>query len=252
MGTLRPPSTDVLLRQLTDDPAGPGYLAAASGLVRLYGQLTLRSWDNPDASTFLGPTDEGPPSAIFPQHDAIFWSSGYASPMKHKVWTADAGSRDFLSFGTDAARGAADLGTDGKDMVWVEGAGRPNASERFTTVTARTAPFTSDPTLIVPRTLRSDLSAYGVAGSDFVVGCGYAARNANSFLLADGGTTTALQFIRLADGHDAHRVNPTGAGWQWTQVLAITCDEVFVLGHLGYDFNITRIPMNTFSTWRSP
>lgn len=243
-----PPTVE--LREETLDPGGPAYWAAAPGLVRLYGKLNLFDWDAPDAATFLGPTDEGAPGMLLSQGDAIFWSSGYVAEMKHKVWTPDGGSRDFLGTGANLNFGAADLGTDGTSMVWVEGTGRASPSDVFATVTAKTAPHTTDSSQIVPRALRSDLSGYGFSTSPFKVGCGHAARHTN--IIRDSGSTTGIQVIRLADGYDAHLVNELGAMWLWTYPLAVTCDELLVAGYDSSGYNAVRVPLTSLGPWRAP
>ncbi|MFO0668209.1 MAG: hypothetical protein U0235_01105 [Polyangiaceae bacterium] len=215
IGTIAPRDERVVLRELTADPGGPGYLASAAGLIRLYGKLTLRDWNDVDASTFLGPTDEGAPGMIFPQGDDIFWASGTLAIEKHKVWTRDAGSRDFLGFGSDTTQGAADLGTDGKDMVWLEGSERSDpTSPFFPKVAVRAAPYTSDPAKLTPRTLRTDMGPYGFGGTPFVVGCGYAARLASPPALLDGSAPTNRH------RHASHSVvrwlpNAPGGHHQW-------------------------------------
>ncbi|MBK6696851.1 MAG: hypothetical protein IPG50_32375 [Myxococcales bacterium] len=243
----------IALRVLTSDPAGPADLAGSAGLIRLYGKLTLHDWLAPDTTpTFLGPTDEGAPGLVFPVGDAIFWSSSSLWAMKHKVWTRAGGSRDFLTFGADTTKGAANLGTDGKDMVWLEGSGRlGTSSPLFPVVTAKTAPFVTDPGQIVARSLRSDISPYGVAGSTFKVGCGYAAWAPGAYPLGDGGTATGIQVLRVADGYDAALLN-LGGSWTWTQPLLVTCDELFALGNENGLANIVRIPLTSLGPWRAP
>ncbi len=246
-------SARVALRAETGSPNHAGFLAAPTGLVQLYGKLTLHDWLAPDTTpTFLGPTDEGAPGLVFPAGDAIFWSSSSLWAMKHKVWTRDGGSREFLTFGADTTKGAANLGTDGKDMVWLEGSGRlGTSSPLFPVVTAKTAPFVTDPGQIVARSLRSDISPYGVAGSTFKVGCGYAAWAPGAYPLGDGGTATGIQVLRVADGYDAALLN-LGGSWTWTQPLLVTCDELFALGNENGLANIVRIPLTSLGPWRAP
>ena len=245
----------VELREESTNPVHAGYFASAAGLVRLYGKLTLRDWDNVDASTFLGPTDEGAPGMIFPQGDAIFWSSGTLAVMKHKVWTRDAGSRDFLGFGSDTTQGAADLGTDGKDMVWLEGSERANPSSPFfPKIAIKAAPYTTDPSTIIPRTLRNDMGPYGFGGTPFVVGCGYAARPGSPAMLTDGGVPLGIgiQVVRLSDGYQA--LLPNSTDWSFETPLLATCDELFVIGskRTKFDFNILRIPLASLGPWLAP
>lgn len=245
----------VRLREESSNPVHAAYLASASGLIRLYGKLTLRDWNDVDASTFLGPTDEGAPGMIFPQGDDIFWASGTLAIEKHKVWTRDAGSRDFLGFGSDTTQGAADLGTDGKDMVWLEGSERSDPSSPFfPKVAVRAAAYTSDPAKLTPRTLRTDMGPYGFGGTPFVVGCGYAARLASPPALLDGSapTGTGMQVIRLSDGYQTLLADTTSGSF--TTPLLMTCDELFLMGKKAgkFEYNILRIPLASVGPWVAP
>ena len=87
---------------------------------------------------------------------AAFWPSSTLRYHKVKVYTSSTGVRDLLSAGMVTTRGYGDLGTDGKDMVWIDAQGRTTDTGPFDTYTITTAPFAADPTQVVPRRLRTE------------------------------------------------------------------------------------------------
>jgi hypothetical protein len=105
------------------------------------------------------------------------------------VWTPAAGASDLVSYSTDTSRGAMDLGGDGRDLVWLSGAGHTDPAGWFPTIAIMTSPFTTDPKQLAPRRLRSEEGPY-FGTAPFVVGCGYAARQ-----LPEG-----IRVVRLVDG----------------------------------------------------
>ena len=201
----------------------PGLLEVSGGLMSLYswndGSLIKDIWsssqDNGLAQNYQ-----------FFRGDTLFWASDDSAINKQKVYTGAAGVKDLLSFGDDFSRGVADLGTDGQQLVWIEGMNRPQPNGVFPDVTAYVAPFTTNPAQIVKRALRSDLSGYPFGTGPFVVGCGYAARS--TFVKRDGGLEDGTILIRLSDGYAWHLPDGPGVDWGWRTPLAITCDEIFV------------------------
>jgi len=202
----------------------PGLLEVSGGLMSLLswsdGSLVKDIWsssqDNGLAQNYQ-----------FFHGQTLFWASDTYAINKQKVYTTAAGVKDFLSYGDDFTKGVADLGTDGQHLVWVEGYNRPQPSGVFPDVTAYVAPFTTDPTQIVKRALRSDLSGYPFGTSPFVVGCGYAARTTE--MKRDGGFQRGTLLMRLSDGYAWLLPDGAGVDWGWRVPLAITCDEIFVL-----------------------
>ncbi|MCC6216407.1 MAG: hypothetical protein IT376_16215, partial [Polyangiaceae bacterium] len=84
-----------------------------------------------------------------------------------------------------------------------------------------TAPYTEDAAQLQPRRLRSD--PYQGMGLNFVVGCGYAARE---------GARDQTVVVRLADGV-AWILDDT-PDWTYGRPLAITCEEIF------WDYNESK------------
>lgn len=201
----------------------PGLLEVSGGLMSLYswndGALIKDIWsssqDNGLAQNYQ-----------FFHGPALFWASDTYAINKQKVYAPPAEVKDLLSYGDDFTKGVADLGTDGTNLVWIEGFNRPGPSGVFPDITAYVAPYTTDPTLIVKRALRSDLSGYPFGTSPFIVGCGYAARS--TFMKRDGGLENGTLIIRLADGYAWHLPDGPVLEWAWRRPLAITCDEIFV------------------------
>lgn len=149
--------------------------------------------------------------------DAMFWSADNLKYAKVKVYTPATGVRDFLSGGMVTDHGYDDLGTDGHDLVWIEGKGRTNPTQPgYDTYDIMTAPYTSDPSVVVPRRLRSEADAT-LGTRTFVVGCGYAAhRNKDK-----------IRVVRLSDGVSWLLDNGVGQQWAWSYPFALTCDELF-------------------------
>lgn len=179
--------------------------------------LNLHPWSNPSSfQTIWGPgQDNGLDQnyvSFFGQ--TIFWSSDTSAYNKLKVYTAAGGVKDFITFGSDTSRGVSDLGTDGTDILWTEGSGRVGSSGIFPTVSIMTSPFTTDPTLLQPRRLRSE-SSYGFGTDPFVVSCGRALRE-------DG---TGMRLVRISDGQSWFF--PAKAPWLWISPVALTCTELF-------------------------
>jgi len=201
----------------------PGLLEVSGGLMSLYswndGSLVKDVWsssqDNGLAQNYQ-----------FFHGPALFWASDTYAINKQKVYAPPAEVKDLLSYGDDFTKGVADLGTDGTNLVWIEGFNRPGPSGVFPDVTAYVAPYTTDPAQIVKRALRSDLSGYPFGTGPFVVGCGYAARS--TFMKRDGGFEDGTLLIRLADGYAWHLADGPGVDWGWRQPLAVTCDEILV------------------------
>jgi hypothetical protein len=153
---------------------------------------------------------------VFASGRAIFWSASTLADQEEHVWMPGAGSARLLGFGSDSSQGAGDLGTDGRDLVWLYGSGRAGPAGAFPKVSIMTAPFATDARDVQDRRLRSELSSgFGVV--PFKVGCGFAAR-----ALASG-----IRVVRLSDG--VSWMLPAGGtlAWQWEEPVAVTCTELF-------------------------
>jgi hypothetical protein len=175
--------------------------------------------------------DQGIP---IPTDGALFWPADNASYQKMKVHTPKDGVQDFLTAGATITHGYGDLGTDGKDLVWVEAQGRKAVTDPFDTYTIMTAPFTSSPSAVQPRRVRSETGpAFGTSG--FVVGCGHSART--------NGTHTRV--VRLSDGRSWLLPSTAGASWIWGNPLALTCDELFASASVDGTMRVVRTRLDS-------
>jgi hypothetical protein len=166
-------------------------------------------------------------------NDAVFQ---VADNRSASIWAYDAarGTHPLVSF--DLGRGAANVGSDGRDLVWTQGQGKPAGEEGpYVKGEIMTAPFTTDPARLAPRRLREDLSrGVGTALLQFAVGCGYAGRP-----LADG---RDAEIVRLADGV-AFRL-AGNEGWSWERVLGFTCTEAFLaVRSQRARYTVVRVPL---------
>lgn len=165
---------------------------------------------------------------------AAFWPSSNLRYHKVKVYTPSTGVRDFLSVGAVTTKGYGDLGTDGKDLVWIEAAGRATDTGPFDSYTIMTAPFTTDPAQVVSRRLRTE------DGPDFdvvyfQVGCGYAARSNGAH----------IRVVRLSDGQSWVLSNGLADPFGWTAPLALTCTELFATVRVSGVTRLARIRLDS-------
>jgi hypothetical protein len=193
-------------------------------------EYALRTWASPSALVAAVSTPS-PGSAVYYTFagDAMFFPFGNLAYHRISLYTPDAGTQDFVSYGNDVAKGASDFGTDGKDMAWTEAFGREAPGKPWTTIDIMTAPFTTDPSAIQKRRLRSE--AYSIGAGPFTVGCGYAAHEFSS--VSEGSGT---RLVRLSDGRSWRltKVIADAGTWVFTGPLAITCDELLIEFHRGY------------------
>ncbi len=230
------------------DGVSRGYAAGPNAYVT-FPAHALRTWASP--STLLA--NVSTPSPGEAAHyafvgDAMFFNFGNLAFHRISLYTPDAGTRDFVSYGNDVSKGAADFGTDGKDMAWTEAAGRTSTQEPWAKIDIMTAPFTTDPSAVEKRRLRSEATSIGAA--PFLLGCGYAA---HEFSSATEGTGTRL--VRLADGRSWRFTlvkADAGQSWVFTGPLAVTCDEIFVKFHRGVQFNVARIRLDSLGPGDPP
>jgi hypothetical protein len=151
------------------------------------------------------------------------------------VWTHDTGTRDFLRWPGDGTRGAADLGTDGVDMAWTYGEGKADRGRSYPRRSIMTAPFTSDPTALKPRRLRSAPHS-GVGNWPWLVGCGYAAHQGA---------------VRLRDGV-SWLVPSSPRELELTTPLGITCEEIVAQGRVGGRLTIVRVKLASLGDGMPP
>jgi hypothetical protein len=166
------------------------------------------------------------------QGDALFLTASNANYAKIKIFAPANGMRDFISFGNVLSNSAADFGTDGINMAWIEASGRATSADPWTTLSIMTAPYTTDPSSIVKRRVRSEDVGY-FATAKFTVGCGYAAHR---FV---AGPVAGVRIVRLADGV-SWKLTDTPR-WYWYEPTAVTCSELFVNIVGPKAFNLARV-----------
>lgn len=229
------------------DATSPGisswYLGAEWLIKQDYGDVvTAYAHHDMSSGTLLYQPSMNPEAAgfgsqpLFFGRDILFQSGNLVTAS---IWAYDdqRGTHPLISFVGDGTRGAANVGSDGKDMVWTYGEGKtpPYAFGLYPTVSIMTAPFTTDPAALRPRRLRSDMNlGIGTKEIQFAVGCGFAGR-----MLAD----QRVEIVRIEDGGawvlDRHDL------WEYGPVLGFTCEEVFVTAfdHEEKTPNVARISL---------
>ncbi len=209
------------------DSVTRSFVAGTPGLLEISGGALVSSrWQDGSVikTIWTSSQDNGlAQNYAFFHGETLFWASDSYAFNKQKVYTEAGGVKDFLTFGDDWSKGAADLGTDGTDLVWIEASGRMASNVPFPSAAIVTAPFTTDPAraLATRRVVRSDLTGSPFGTAPFVVGCGYAARFSS---FSEGRTGTLL--VRLSDGQAWSFIASLGADWAWGLPLALTCEEL--------------------------
>ncbi|MGH7285042.1 MAG: hypothetical protein ACRELY_26245 [Polyangiaceae bacterium] len=223
-----------------DNVQSVDYAAGASEFAE-YGQpgFDTGSWADGHKLENISSSGSGQVGELQYQDDNLFFSIDDLNYGRVELHRPGAGTIDFISFGDDANSYAADLGTDGNDMVWTEAFGHPGGNENpWTTINIMTAPFTTDPGSIVKRRLRSETRNLGDV--PFAVGCGYAAHEIST---VDGG---ALRVVRISDGQSWVFYNSTSPVVTWGSAVAITCSEIFVNFNFGStSTNLARIRLDS-------
>lgn len=156
------------------------------------------------------------------------WTSDNGVDTKVRLYTPTGGARDLIRSG-QLAVGDGSLGTDTVDMVWLRAYGRSSVGPKFSNVEIFAAPFTTDPSAVASRRLRSE-EGTSVSVREFTVGCGYAARS----------TGADIRIIRIATGESWKL--PTLAGW--SEPLVITCDEIFMRAYFGFG-TVARVRLDS-------
>lgn len=194
-------------------------------------------WSRPSDKQVTSPADdpEGLKAGqVALSGDTLFWSTATATVHGINVWTPKAGAQPFVRFVGDSTRGAADLGTDGKHLVWSQGEGKKPKEPVYPKRSVMTAPFTSNPTAVKPRRLRS--APYENIGSQqWVVGCGFAAHSARG---------NDLVIVRLPDGQ-AWFVEQQLPDFALFSPLGLTCEEAFFVGRFGGRLSIARLRLDS-------
>jgi hypothetical protein len=230
---------DELPRMLVSfENTGPrNYYAGRDAFFEYGGGWTLRSWIDGAEITRLTSADPGQLAAPFFRGDGLFFQISNLAYGRIKVYTRTAGLQDLVSYGNDVSRRASDLGSDGLDMVWLEGTGRSSSQQPYSTVEIFTAKYTTAAASLQKRRVRSE--AVGDIGlSPFVVGCGFAA---HTFLVPAG--EQGVRIVRLSDGRSWKLI--AAPERQWHRPIALSCAELYVNTFTRDGFNLARIRLDS-------
>jgi len=239
--TLLRPHVFPLVRE-SDLNVGTIWAGSDFYMERTRNQRLIRKWDGTDMGVAALDTGEYSkpvwvgPTLLFALEDNPFYEV--------VRWTEQDGTQVLIGFGNDLSKGAAHPGSDGKDLVWVQGEGRQPGERYFPDKWIMTSKFTTNPSEIQPRRLvRWTNRTIGTALSPPPVGCGYAV-----FDYAAGEETmteSGIQVVRLSDGVswtllDVSIAPPDG----WYYPLAVSCHEFFVAYKQGSMMNIRRVRLD--------
>lgn len=218
---------DISLPYRADDASTPGWSAGANGIIRFTSPALYLHDRDFTTETLLHSAGTDPAGISATTNfavvgDAALWEvGGLSGHFGIRAYDPERGSHDLVRYLDDPTRGAATPGTDGVDLVWMEGRDWQPDLYTYAERDIMTSPFTTDPAALQPRRLRKNLATrMGTANDAFRVGCGRAAKSG-------GAAAKDIQIVRLADGQ----------GWNllYTQqlwhpnVIGMTCDEIFLV-----------------------
>lgn len=177
----------------------------------------------------------GIPNSFLMWHgSSLYWFGNSGRLAIQRRWDADTGPVDFINYG-DPNHGAGDLGTDGKDMVWVESHGPEIKNALWTTADYWTSPYVKDKKDLKPRRLRSEVPNV-LFGIHTKVGCGRAALNNGA----------GLRVIDVESGNSWFLPNSSKTGWGWIEPLVLTCEYLYArVGFSGPNTSIGRFPFTS-------
>jgi len=243
---LRPP---ILFDRVQTDPDIAHVVAGTHFYLETSRRLRVFKWD----STYMGlaasdaqafsPLQWVGPTLLF----------AYASSPYYEIvrWTEHDGTRLLIGFGSDYSKGAGYPGSDGKDLVWIQGEGRDDDSVRFPEAWVMTSKFSTNTSEIQPRRLTRWPQSHVSAGVPPQVGCGFA-----SFLYVLGfpqATGAGLLIVRLSDGVAWVLASPSiSTGDTWSEPIAITCNEVFARYKGHYLETIRRVRLDSLGPGTPP
>jgi len=192
------------------------------------GNIIVEDWDKTTTQNAYRPNYDPPgyrALSVLPRGKDLFiylWANANTYMLS---WNPDAGLRPLL-YWDDDTRGAGILGTDGKDMVWTYGEGKPPGTPNpYTKFTIMAAPYTTDPQQVqaTQRPLRQELKSDANIWLDeqgWRVGCGYAARTT---------WRRAIAVVRIGDGAMWFIPRVVDPNWSWAKVLGVSSEHIYVI-----------------------
>ena len=218
---------EVSLPYRANDPSTPGWRAGAQGFLRRTSPALYLHDRAFTSETLLHSAATDPIGAISStaRHligDSAIWEVYTSTTIGIRAYDPERGPHDLIRFLDEPTRGAGTPGTDGVDLVWMEGEDYQPDLYTYATRSIMTSPFTTDPAALKPRRLRRNLStSFGTASEAFRVGCGRAAKSG-------GVSTKDIQIVRLSDGQGWNLLH-TQQLWHASTVVGMTCDEIFLV-----------------------
>lgn len=213
--------------QRFEDGESRTIVAGNPGYLEERGAFTFYDWLGAKVDTITSPEGSvmGDPRWL---GDMLVYSQGELSFPTLYTYTRATKRKVFRTFGNDDTRGAADLGGDGKDWVWMEGYGRaPGSRGAFPHVRAMTARVTTDGSAPIARVARDGFIGSPFGTAPWFVACGFAARRA-AVIGPAGSPIQPIVVVRLADGLTHYIQTRAGDDVSLTGPMGLTCDEVFV------------------------
>lgn len=253
MGTQKP----LVIKQDMPGQSTSHWYVSKEWLVEGRIKLVGHSWDLKETHTVYDPaTDPEGMKASFARArgDAVFWEVGSAGYRGVMSWTKQDGARPLLRWYGDWTQGAGNFNTDGIDMVWTHGQDKtPDTTQEYPTRSIMTAPFTTDPAVVMATQKRLRSDPWHLTPHAFGVGCGHAGRH--MFTDHGGGSLSRdLLIVRLSDGVSwVVGAPPASSNMMFSHVLGFTCEEVFAAAQFPDDTStIVRIRLDSLGPGVAP
>ena len=228
--------------------------ASSLGVVRTHVRNDLYPWSGEGEETVYRASqdpDSEPSYAPWMTDEAIFFPIGGLKRNGVWAWSKATGLQPLLRWPGDLTRGAANLGTDGKDMVWVYGEGQKSASDQtFPKLSVMTAPYSLDPATLAATSRRLRSQPGGMDEWRYQVGCGYAAR---SVIVNDGKINNGLFIVRLSDGVSWTLPGAAASGdLGWGHTLYVDCEHVYMALTSGNKARVGRVRIDSLGPGMAP
>jgi hypothetical protein len=203
--------------------------AGVPAFVEIDGALNLFDWERGQKLDSILSPDGRPIDNTKFVGDRLFFQTGRLTNQALWTYTTSGKTKLFRSFGEDETRGVADLGTDGRDWVWIEGYDRPvNNRDGYPHARIMTAKVSSDASEPVSRVVREGFAGYPFGTTPWTVGCGYAARF--TALYSPTGLRQTIVVVRLSDGATYTLDSEGSSATSFGEAIGLTCDELFLRG----------------------
>ncbi len=225
-----------------DDGLENSWWTTSTRIFRLTGpsEQMAYDWDMQNPTLVTSPKKDPEGLAVGPavaSGENFFWTSDNLYTTGINSWNPVDGPRPFIRFIGDWTRGARNLGTDGKTLVWSYGEGKKPSdyTVAFPVRSIMAAPYTTDPTKLAPKRLRTDPNI-AMSGGQFRVACGRA---------ANGGGYQPVIIVRLSDGVSWQLPPESKPDFFPKSVIGLTCDHLYVWGEFGGRSNIARVSLDS-------